>query len=249
MEDIVPIGEFASASRLSPKALRLYGAKGLLPPAWVDPTTGYRYYRPEQLRAARLIAGLRRAGIPLADIRSVLRRPTPERIDELERRLAGELDERRRVLRLVRLMLEEEPMFTVLTKHVPEQRYASRTRRVQVRDLEPFICSAFDELAAGRELASPPFVLYHGPVNEDEDGPVEVCVPRADGEGAVPAATIAYTAIGGEQCQFPQILGAYEAVYRWAHEHGREPAGPPREIYVDGSEENLRMEIAIPLRD
>jgi PPM family protein phosphatase len=35
-------GEFARASRLSPKALRLYDELGLLSPAEVDPVTGYR---------------------------------------------------------------------------------------------------------------------------------------------------------------------------------------------------------------
>ena len=37
MENLMSIGEFASVSRLSQKALRLYGERGLLPPAWVDP--------------------------------------------------------------------------------------------------------------------------------------------------------------------------------------------------------------------
>src|SRR5262249_5535052 len=57
--NLMSIGEFATASRLSQKALRLYGENGLLPPAWVDPDSGYRYYRPEQLRSATLIALLR----------------------------------------------------------------------------------------------------------------------------------------------------------------------------------------------
>jgi len=55
VEDLMSIGEFATASRLSQKALRLYGENGLLPPAWVDPDSGYRYYRAEQLRSATLI--------------------------------------------------------------------------------------------------------------------------------------------------------------------------------------------------
>jgi DNA-binding transcriptional MerR regulator len=49
MENLMSIGEFASASRLSQKALRLYGENGLLPPAWVDPASGYRYYGVHQL--------------------------------------------------------------------------------------------------------------------------------------------------------------------------------------------------------
>jgi protein phosphatase len=65
------IGEFARASRLSPKALRLYDDLGLLPPARVDPATGYRFYDPDQLEHARLVAWLRRIGMPLARIREV----------------------------------------------------------------------------------------------------------------------------------------------------------------------------------
>jgi protein phosphatase len=65
------IEEFARASRLSPKALRLYDDLGLLPPARVDPATGYRFYDPDQLEHARLVAWLRRIGMPLARIREV----------------------------------------------------------------------------------------------------------------------------------------------------------------------------------
>jgi protein phosphatase len=68
---LLTIGEFARASRLSPKALRLYDGLGLLAPAHVDPWTGYRFYRPEQLERARLVAWLRRLGMPLARIAAV----------------------------------------------------------------------------------------------------------------------------------------------------------------------------------
>ena len=46
MENLVTIGRFAEAARLSQKALRLYAESGLLEPAWVDPGSGYRYYSP-----------------------------------------------------------------------------------------------------------------------------------------------------------------------------------------------------------
>jgi protein phosphatase len=68
---LLTIGAFAKASRLSPKALRLYDELGLLPPARVDPVTGYRLYAPEQLDQARLVAWLRRLGMPLARIQHV----------------------------------------------------------------------------------------------------------------------------------------------------------------------------------
>jgi hypothetical protein len=182
----------------SQKALRLYGERGLLSPSWVDPESGYRYFRIEQLHVATRL-------------------------------------------------LKEEPMYDVLTKRIDEQAYVSRTKRVLVPELEPFIVETFGALGRDR-AARPGFVLYHGPVNAEEDGPVEVCVPTSDGDRRLPAGEIAFTEISGEQCQFPQILGAYEAVYRWVKESGREAGGPAREIYLNGPGGDEQLQIAVPLR-
>lgn len=70
--DLMSIGEFARLSRLSPKALRLYDELGLLPPAQVDPDSGYRWYAAGQLDNARLVASLRQIGVPLAQIQLIL---------------------------------------------------------------------------------------------------------------------------------------------------------------------------------
>ncbi|MFG2114551.1 MerR family transcriptional regulator [Streptomyces sp. NPDC048718] len=64
---LLTIGDFARASGLSAKALRRYDETGLLPPARVDPYTGYRYYSPDQVEQARLVRWLRHIGMPLAD--------------------------------------------------------------------------------------------------------------------------------------------------------------------------------------
>lgn len=69
---LVSIGEFARRSRLSPKALRLYDELGLLPPASIDPDSGYRWYEIGQLERARLVASMRHIGMPLAQIKVVL---------------------------------------------------------------------------------------------------------------------------------------------------------------------------------
>ncbi|MDT0610881.1 DNA polymerase III subunit beta family protein [Streptomyces lancefieldiae] len=66
------IGEMARDSGLGVSALRFYDRAGVLVPARVDPVSGYRWYAPEQLDEARLLARLRRAGMPLADVRLVL---------------------------------------------------------------------------------------------------------------------------------------------------------------------------------
>ncbi|MEU5287700.1 MerR family transcriptional regulator [Streptomyces sp. NPDC020755] len=70
--ELVTIGEFARLSRLSAKALRRYDELGLLRPALVDPVNGYRYYDPAQAEGARLVAWLRRIGMPLSRIGRVV---------------------------------------------------------------------------------------------------------------------------------------------------------------------------------
>ena len=111
MENLVSIGQFARASRLSQKALRLYAANGLLPPAWTDPQSGYRYYRVEQLWTARLIGLLRAAGMPLGEIGSFLARPAPATLDAFAERLRRELAGRLEVLSYVRQVMKEEQLF------------------------------------------------------------------------------------------------------------------------------------------
>ena len=247
MENLVTIGRFAEAAQVSQKALRLYAANGLLPPARVDGDTGYRYYGIEQLHTARLIGLLRSAGMSLLEIRRLLASRSTEALDLYEKRLERQLVERCEILEYVRRIMEEEPMFEVKVKQVPAQRYASRTTNVHVAQLEPFILETIGELST-EAAAGPPFTIFHGAVTEESDGPVEVGVPRPDGDRELPAGEVAYTTVSGTQCDFPEILGAYDAVARWAQENEREFACPPREIYLHGPGEAMRFEIAWQLQ-
>ena len=81
------IGEFSERSGLSAKRLRTYAAQGLLGPTAVDPGSGYRYYSAGQLADAQVIDALRKAGVPLTEIRSFMRQPSPEHLDTWARRL------------------------------------------------------------------------------------------------------------------------------------------------------------------
>lgn len=83
MGELLTIGAFAHHTRLSAKALRRYDDLGLLRPAHVDPFSGYRYYDPAQLDRARLIAWLRRIGMPLAAIGRVCTLPPPAAAREI----------------------------------------------------------------------------------------------------------------------------------------------------------------------
>jgi DNA-binding transcriptional MerR regulator len=152
------------------------------------------------------------------------------------------LQDRRAALREARRLLKEAAMFEVEMHEVPAQRYVSRMQNVKIDELERFIVETTRELGGGEGS----FTIYHGQVDELSSGPVEVGVPRADGDKALPAQTVAATVVEGEQCDFPQILGAYDAIGRWAKENGRSFAGPPREVCLQ--EEPLRLQVAWPVK-
>jgi hypothetical protein len=103
------------------------------------------------------------------------------------------------------------------------------------------------EAAGGRLLRTaaqnggatgPMFVVYHGEVSEDSDGPVEVCVPVAENDfqdaatRIEPAHREAFTRITKAQVGYPQILSAYDAVTAWIRARGSTPEHcAPREVY------------------
>jgi serine/threonine protein phosphatase PrpC len=139
--ELLSIGAFAARSRLSAKALRLYADLGLLLPAHVDPLTGYRFYAPAQLERARLVAWLRRLGMPLAQIRAVCDLDPVAAAQavatfwaEVETETAARRD-------LARFLVEElsadraEPGPPVSSADGLEIRYAARSDAGLVRDL------------------------------------------------------------------------------------------------------------------
>ncbi|WP_234318055.1 MerR family transcriptional regulator [Streptomyces sp. NRRL S-244] len=153
--DMRSIGEMARDSGLGVSALRFYDRAGVLVPAWVDPVTGYRWYAPEQLGEARLLARLRRAGMPLADIRLVLAGwaggetgLVPRLLDGHLRRLERGLAEAREELSTVRALLghQETSMTTA-----PATATATATARLTVPGSE--LAAALDAVrfAAGTD--------------------------------------------------------------------------------------------------
>lgn len=115
MDELIPIGQLAALTGLSPKALRIYHEQGLLEPAFVDPGSGYRYYAPTQVDVAARIALLRRAGITLADIAAFLGDPSSDRIETWRLALDAEVAERRRMLDHIAQLTRLEENATVTT--------------------------------------------------------------------------------------------------------------------------------------
>ncbi|TQM16249.1 MerR family transcriptional regulator [Pseudonocardia kunmingensis] len=139
MESLRTIGRLARESGLSVSALRFYDGAGVLVPVSVDPGSGYRYYAPDQVVAARLVASLRRVGMPLTRIREVLeRRHDPAAVDavldrHLHRLEQGLADARHELSRVRSLITLEEPVPpTTVTVRGPELADALRAVRFAV---------------------------------------------------------------------------------------------------------------------
>ena len=248
--DLLSIGAFSSVTRLSHKALRLYGSLDLLPPARVDPDSGYRYYRSAQVRDARLIRALREVGMPLATIRRVLA-GSPRQAQTLMQSYVISLEEQARRARaaLPDLVAETatfslDPQMEIFVRQEPQQAIISITQRVLVGHLPEHLRVTLQELreiAADRGLIETghPFGYFHGIVSEEDDGPLEVCLPVSQETAStdrvrsttLPAGRAAYAEAVGATAWYPALLHVYDAVYDWITTNGYEIDGSPRETW------------------
>ncbi|MFI1168705.1 MerR family transcriptional regulator [Streptomyces sp. NPDC020801] len=194
-EELLTIGAFAARARLSAKALRRYDRLGLLVPAHVDESSGYRYYRASQTERARLVALLRQLDMPLARVAEVVEAAGVDGDAAAERLAAYWVDVETRVAgqrtlaeylrgRLSGRSSEMYGRFVVETVDVPEQVVITETRHTLAGELPAWIGASLTRLeaAAGEcgGVTAAPFVVYHAEVSMESDGPAESCVPVAD---------------------------------------------------------------------
>ena len=255
---LMGIGEFARLSRISPKALRRYDELGVLPPSRVDPASGYRWYSAGQLDQARLVAALRQIGVPLAQIKVILPLAPAAAADQIDAYWSGaEADHAARrelACYLVERLNSRRPvMYEVSVRDVPARSLLSMLRYVR-QDEFPAVARGF----AARFAAEPvprlagaggaSFVVYHGEVSEDSDGPVEWCRPVPGEDGVALAARFPELTLRTEPAhqeafihlgqQHPagaewQVIG--DALYGWLLEHHRKPNGGTRMILIPGT--------------
>ena len=271
-EQLLRVGDFLRRTLLSPKALRLYGDRGLLAPSRVDRHTGYRWYAPAQVTRARLVGLLRQAGMPLARVREVVDLEPADRlaaVDRWWRDVEDDVARRRALVRSLHRRLAadddppEAPVHDVALRTTDELTLLTTQRRLTVEDLGSFVPDAAraleDHLAAsGAPRAGALRVVYHGMVTADSDGPVEVAVPfsgtvRSTGALRVrrqPAGREAVAVLTRAEAEFPRVLDAYDAVARWCDAAGLARTGSPAEVYLTGRDADPgepHLEVAWPV--
>ena len=250
MSELLPIGRFAQASRLSIKALRRYDADGLLVPAHVDPDSGYRYYTRDQVRRATAIALLRSLDVPLATIRGVLDAPDPRAALAGERaRAERELERRRRNLRALERLLGAAAVlpYAVALAEQPALRLGGVAGEIHAEtigaDVEPLAEAALARAAAEGWPQDDGLVGVY-PLELTDPCTAALGVPVGDGVEAVaevPGGLAATTVhVGG----YDELPLAYATVLGWAHEHGHEPRGPVLETYLNDPRATPEHELA-----
>ncbi|MEQ1872539.1 MAG: MerR family transcriptional regulator [Ilumatobacteraceae bacterium] len=270
-EAMFTIGEFGRLTRLTAKALRIYDDTGLLRPAEVDPRSGYRRYRADQVQTARLIGLLRAADVSLAEITRVLS-DLDSSADVASDRLEGYLRDteahhssrRVLILHIQALMRHKEPpMFEVQTRHVPAQRVMSMQRRLHADETDVFVSeakAAFAAHLAGSKPTGPFTLIFHGTVDNESDGPIEAILGCSEsvaptdviGIRTEPAHDEAFTRTTKAQWSYPAIIAAYDAVA--CSPEAQERTGSRlscREVYIaepkEAGADDLLCDMAFPL--
>ncbi len=266
-EKLLPIGRFSEMTRLSIKALRLYDEIDLLRPALVDQSSGYRYYSPGQAAKAEAIRALRRAEMPLEEIRQLLS-AAPDVAGSLMKnhrdRIAERLAENERTLDFLSELIEGRKQlmpYEVNVKELEDASVASLKVETTLETIAGQIGEGFGKLhhavlGQGQQISGAPFIVYHDIIDEETPGTIEICAPVSEpiaDSGEVKAATIK----GGPMAttmhkgRYSEVGPAYHALSTWMSDHGHVPAGPPRETYLNDPtqvpESDLLTEVSWPI--
>jgi DNA-binding transcriptional MerR regulator len=216
-------------------------------PDYVDPESGYRYYSPAQLEKARFIRLLRAMEMPLSDVRRVLAAGTSDEatqiVIESRRAFETKAEQVRRASHrvLAYLRMEDESMsIDISVKTYPLCQAISIKKNITVPAFHQFIPEALAKLSAyakeaGATISGDPICFYYGPVNETDDGPVEICfaiegsaVPGGDiVVREIPAHRGAIATAAPEQSSYPAILDVWDAVVSWVQQNKFELTDDP----------------------
>ena len=259
---LLPIGSFARRCRLSVKALRHYDDLGLLRPARVDVTTGYRYYDRRQAPLAIAVALLRSLDVALPAIRELLASDDPDalpRVLDRERaRRAREIAQAESALRSIERLMRAGTVFPydVMERHEEAQTLLV-VEGTTTADLH---------VAAGTALVEE-LVARLTRLGVERTGPIVCLLPRTDDESILlqMGAPITDPPPGERIIELPagpvavvRHVGPYEemgladlALHAWAEERDRAPAGPLRELYRNDPAlvppEALETDVILPL--
>lgn len=229
----MPIGAFARLARLTVKAVRHYDAQELLVPAHVDPHSGYRYYRADQVGTATTIALLRGLDVPLPVVREVLGAPDGDAVAVVlareREKLRAELARREEVLRSLDGLLRSPDRVrydvTIADRAPLGLRGVAGPVRAEALDEDTAaLCRTLLRSITSRE----PLVAVF-PLDLTDEFEVTVGVPGTEPDLALPGGRWATVLHVGP---YPELPMAYAALLEHVRERGHDAVGPVTETYL-----------------
>ncbi|WP_328374504.1 MerR family transcriptional regulator [Micromonospora zamorensis] len=253
------IGDFARLGRVSVRMLRHYDSIGLLRPASVDPHTGYRFYRADQLRRLNRVIALKELGLTLEQVRAIvddavdvaeLRGMLRLRRSQLAEQLAADTARLTAVEARLRLIESEGRMTTqeVVLKEIVPVRVAELTAvapSYQGEDIGPVIQPLYPELF--RRLADAgitpagPSIAWYEPAPGDDGDAVVVHAGVTVGVGAEAASDVAVVDLPAVRTAatiihhgpMDDVEESMQVLARWIEDNGYRTDGFAREVYLD----------------
>jgi DNA-binding transcriptional MerR regulator len=273
---VLKIGDFSKLSLVSIKALRYYDERGLLKPARVDSSTGYRFYSVSQLSRLNRILALKDLGLDLSQIAQLLdQKLTPDQIRGMLRlkqvELRQQLTEGHAQLARIEVWLlafEQEatmPAYDVVLKKVAPLRVAQArgiAPKMEQPELGITLGRLFGEVMQainqqGGAIAGPGITLYYDPDYCEQDIDVGAClaftgdVRESEQVKVIELPAVETMASVIHHGSFTTMHQAYHSLLAWIEANGYRVNGPNRELNLEfepgGDESKFVTEIQFPV--
>jgi DNA-binding transcriptional MerR regulator len=190
------IGEFSKIAHVTIRLLRYYDEIGLFTPNFIDPESGYRYYRIEQLPRLNRILVLRDLGLALEQVQEFLNADiSEEEIRGMLRFRKAQLEKNIREdtinLRGIEMRLEQIKYgnhlrnFDVVVKAIAPQSIVSCRRQYGsvdelTADFETFYRIGQEQKSLGQFMA-----IRHNPEETDSPGDIELAFALTNPRSAI----------------------------------------------------------------
>lgn len=269
------IGDLAQLAGVTPRMLRHYHELGILVPAEIDPSSGYRRYDQTQFADLMRLLALRDLGFPLSEVKRVidgdlgtaqLRGMLLLRRAEVEQELSDTAARLERVERFIQRL--ENRMTTSTTETIVETKSLPAVHLAVASAVSPSFASAdigpviqplypqlFEALASAKvEIAGPSIAYYEdageGGVRVNAGFVIDPTVTEVPGLEVVdlPQVPMAATAIHHGDMATVDV-DTIAPIFDWISDHGFQTTGFGREYYIDCPDDisQWRTELQFPI--
>lgn len=243
------IGEFSRITSLTIKSLRLYHEKGILVPAAIDESSGYRYYNEANCGTAHTIKILKEYDFTLAEIKEILDECNDESdlLEHFQQKLHsihGKIDQYKEIFHSIESIIQmgkENAMksnqaFEVEEKELDTVLIAGRRMKGKYEEIGKGLGFLYKKIS--RNASGKPMTLYYDGEYKEEDADFEPCLPIRRGKDVD---GISVRELKGGRAvtlihkgPYKNLSSSYKEIFAYINEKGYRTKLPFREVYLKG---------------